>query len=123
MYCAQVSYCIKSNLKQFSDYIPLTVNISITLENICIYRIVLKCDSKEVVFLLYIIKGLSQLNFYTLDSVASFDSLSETISKLFDNYWTTYAKRIIITTQSKKWWNNECKTTLETYRQTGKYFD
>ena len=25
----------------------------------------------------------------------------------------------MITTQSKKWWNNECKTILETYKQTG----
>ena len=25
-------------------------------------------------------------------------------------------KRIIVTTFSKKWWNNECKTALETYR-------
>ena len=24
----------------------------------------------------------------------------------------------MITTQSKKWWNNECKTSLKTYKQT-----
>ena len=117
---AQVSYHIEPNLKQFSDYISFIVNLPITPENICIYRIVLKYDSKEeVVFFLSISKGLSQLKFCTLNSVTSLNSLS----RLFDNYWATYAERIIITTQSKEWWNNECKTTLETYRQTGEHFD
>jgi len=45
---------------------------------------VFKHDSeKKVAFLLSVSEELSQLNFYTLDSVASLNLLSETISKLF----------------------------------------
>ena len=84
---AQVSYHIEPNLKQSSDHISFIVNLPITPENICIYRIVLKYDSKEeVVFFLSISKGLSQLNFCTLNSVTSLNSLSKAISRLFDNY-------------------------------------
>ena len=81
------------------------------------HRIVLKYDSKEkAVFVLSVSKELSQLEFYTLNSVTSLDSLSEAISRLIADHWATYIKRIIVTTQSKKWENNECKTVLETYR-------
>ena len=63
------------------------------------------------------------LDFYTLNFVVRLNLLSEVISELFANCQTTYAKRIIVTTWSKKWWNNECKITLETYRQNREYFD
>ena len=54
------------------------------------------------------------LNF--VDSVAGLDMLSEAISGLFADCWATYAKRITVTSCSKEWWNNECRTALETYR-------
>ena len=61
-------------------------------------------------------EGLSQLDFSTLDSVTGLDMLSEAISELFADCWATYAKRITVTSHSKKWWNNKCRTVLETYR-------
>jgi len=67
-------------------------------------------------FLLSMSKGLSQLNFYTLDSVSGLNLLFREISGLSSNCWATYAKIIIVTTQSKKWWNNKYKIALETYR-------
>jgi len=73
-------------------------------------------NEEEVIFLLFISEDLSQLNFYTLDFVVGLNSLSEVISVLFANCWTTYAKRIMITTLSKKWWNNDYKMALETYK-------
>ena len=68
-------------------------------------------------------EGLSQLNFSALDFVTGLDSLSEVISRLFANCWATYAKRITVTSRSKEWWNNECRTALETYRRTGEQSD
>ena len=60
---------------------------------------VLKHNSgKKMAFLLSMSKGLSQLEFYTLDSVTSLNSLSKAIFKLFANCWATYMKRIIVTT-------------------------
>ena len=70
-------------------------------------------------FLLSVSEGLSQLDFSALDSVAGLDLLSEAISGLFADCWATYAKRITVTSRSKEWWNNECRTALETYRRTG----
>ena len=88
------------------------------------HRKVLKQDSKEeAVFLFSVSEGLSQLDFSALDSVAGLDSLSEAISGLFADCWATYAKRITVTSHSKEWWNNKCRTALETYRQTGKWSD
>ena len=46
---AQVFYCIKPDLKQSLDYAFLIVDFPITLENICIYRIVLECNGNEEV--------------------------------------------------------------------------
>jgi len=67
------------------------------------HRIVLKCDSKEeAVFVLSVSEELSQLDFYTPNSVTSLDSLSEAISRLIADCWATYIKRIMVTTQSKK---------------------
>jgi len=95
----QVSYYMKSDLRWLSDHALLIVDLHITPENICVYKIVFKHDSEEeVVFLLSVSEGLSQLDFYTLDSVASLNSLSKAISKLFSNYWATYVKRIMVTT-------------------------
>jgi len=69
---------------------------------------VLKHDSEEeTAFLLSVSEELSQLNFSSLDSTAGLDLLSEAISELFANCWATYAKKIIVTTWSKEWWNNE----------------
>ena len=56
---SQVFYCIEPNLRQFSNYDSFIVNLSITPENICIYKIVLKYNSEEkVAFLLSISKEL-----------------------------------------------------------------
>ena len=49
--------------------------------------------------------------------------LSEIISGLFADCWATCAKRITMTSRSKEWWNNECRTALETYRRTGEQSD
>ena len=76
MSCAQVSYCIELDLRQPSDHAPLIVDLHIIQENICVCKIVLKYDSEEkAAFLLIISKDLSQLNFYTIDSVAGLRSL------------------------------------------------
>ena len=62
-------------------YASLIVDISITPENICVYRMVLKCNSEnKTVFMLSISERLSQLDFYTLDSITGLDLLSEIIS-------------------------------------------
>jgi len=89
-----------------------------------VHRKVLKQDSDEkAAFLLSVSEGLSQLDFSALDSVNGLDMLSEAISGLFANCWATYAKKNTITTRSKEWWNNKCRTALETYRQTGERSD
>ena len=81
------------------------------------HRKVLKQDSEEeAAFLLFVSKGLSQLDFSALDSVTGLDMLSEAISELFADCWATYAKRITVTSRSKEWWNNEYRAALETYR-------
>ena len=120
MSCAQVTHCIEPDLRKPSDYVPLIIDLSIAPENICVCRMVLKCDSEEeTAFLLSVSKGLLQLNFSSLDSTTGLDLLSEAISRLFADCWATYAKKNNVTTWSKEWWNNKCRTTLETYRQTG----
>ena len=122
--CAQVTHCIEPDLRRPSDYVPLIVNLSIAPENICVCRMVLKCDSEEeMAFLLSVSEGLSQLNFSSLDFTAGLNLLSKAISGLFADYWATYAKKNTVTTWSKEWWNNECKTALETYRRTGEQSD
>ena len=103
MSCAQVTHCIEPDLKRLSDYAPLIVDLPIALENICVRRMVLKCNSEEeTVFLLSVSEGLSQLNFSSLDSTAGLDLLSEAISRLFADCCATYAKKNMITTQSKE---------------------
>jgi len=57
---------------------------------------------QEAAFLLSVSEGLSQLDFSALDSVTGLDMLSEAISGLFADCWATYAKRITVTSCSKK---------------------
>ena len=122
--CAQVIHHIEPDLRWPSDHAPLIIDLPIAPENIQVHRKVLKQDSEEeAAFLLFVSKGLSQLDFSALDSVTGLDMLSEAISELFADCWATYAKRITVTSCSKEWWNNKCKTTLETYRQTGEWLD
>jgi len=122
--CAQVTYCIEPDFRQPSDHALLIVNLPITSENIQVYRKVLKQDSKEeAAFLFSVSEGLSQLDFSALDSVTGLDMLSEAISGLFADCWATYAKRITVTSRSKKWWNNKCRAALETYRRTWEWLD
>lgn len=69
MSCAQVTYHTEPDIRWLSDYAPLIVDLSIVLENICVCKIVLKCDNdKEVAFLLSVNKELFQLDFSTLDT-------------------------------------------------------
>ena len=99
----QVTHCIEPDLRRPSDHAPLIVNLPIASENIQVHRKVLKQDSEEeAAFLLSVSEGLSQLDFSALDSVASLDILSEVISELFADCWATYAKRITVTSRSKK---------------------
>jgi len=99
MSCAQVFHYIEPDIKQPSDHAHLIVDLSITPENICVLRMVLKYNSeKEAIFLLSISKELSQLKFSILYSISSLDSLSEIISGLFADYWATYVKKITVTT-------------------------
>jgi len=63
--------------------------------------------------------GLRALNFSRLDSVDDLDLLSKAISRVISNAWDANARNITVTTQSKKWWNNECRDVLATYRRTG----
>jgi len=84
MSCAQVTHCIEPDLRRPSDHASLIVDLPIALENICVCRMVLKHDSEEeMAFLLSVSKRLSQLNFFSLDSTAGLDLLSEAISRLF----------------------------------------
>jgi len=56
---SQVFYCIEPNLRQLPDHVSFIVDLSITPENICIYKIVLKYNSEEkVAFLLSISEEL-----------------------------------------------------------------
>ena len=60
---------------------------------------VLRHDSEEkAIFLLYVSKELSQLDFYTLNSVISLNLLFKVIFGLFADCWATYTKRIMVTT-------------------------
>ena len=84
MSCAQVTHRIEPDLRRPSDHASLIVDLPIALENICVCRMVLKHDSEEeMAFLLSVSKRLSQLNFFSLDSTAGLDLLSEAISRLF----------------------------------------
>jgi len=57
--CAQVTHHIEPDLKWSSDHASLIVNLSIALENIQVYRKVLKQDSeKEVAFLLSVLNEI-----------------------------------------------------------------
>ena len=59
MSCAQVTHCIKPDLKRPSDYAPLIIDLLIAPENICVCRMVLKHNSEEeTVFLLSVSEGL-----------------------------------------------------------------
>ena len=115
--CAQVTHHIEPDLRRPSDHTSLIVNLPIASENIQVHRKVLKQNSnEEAAFLLFVSEVLSQLDFSALDSVTGLDMLSKAISRLFADCWTTYAKRITVTSCSKEWWNNEYRVALETYR-------
>jgi len=65
MSCAQVTHHIEPDLRRPSDHTPLTVDLPIAPENICVCRMVLKRDSEEeTAFLLSVSEGLSQLFFF-----------------------------------------------------------
>ncbi len=99
----QVIHFIEPNLKQLLNHASLIVNLPITLENIQVHRKFLKQNSnEEVAFLLSVSKRLSQLDFSSLNSIASLDLLSEMIFGLFADCQTTYTKRITVTSHSKE---------------------
>jgi len=120
MSCAQVLHCIEPDLRWPSDHAPLLVDLPISLENIHFSRKVLKHDSdEENNFLSSVTMGLHALNFFRLDSVDDLDLLSKAISRVISNAWEANARNITVTTQSKEWWNNECRDALAAYQHTG----
>ena len=120
MSASQVLYRIEPHLRLPLDYAPLLVSLSISPENICFSKKVLKCDSdEESAFLSSVNMGLCTLNFLDLSLVASLDSLSEAVSRVFTNAWEANARSITVTTRSKEQQNDKCRSTLESYRRTG----
>ena len=98
MSASQVIHCIKPDLRLLLDYAPLLVNLPISPENICFSK-VLKCNSdKEDAFLSSVNIGLCTLNFSDLGSVASLDSLSKAVSRVFTNAWEANARSITVMT-------------------------
>jgi len=82
----QVSYHIKSDLRQPSDHALLLVNLLISPENTCLRKKVLKHSSeKKDTFLSSITIELQALNFSGLNSVVGLDSISKAISKVLSN--------------------------------------
>ena len=117
---AQVLYHIEPDLRRLSDHAPLLLDLPILPENIHFSRKVLKHDSdKENNFLSSVTMGLHALNFFRLNSVDDLDLLSTTVSRVISNAWEINARNITVTTQSKEWWNDECRDALVAYRRTG----
>jgi len=114
MSASQISYHIELDRRLPLDHAPLLVDLPISLENIHFSKKVLKHNSNEKrAFLSSVNRRLHTLNFSDLDSVASLNSLSEAVSRVFTS------RSITVTTQSKEWWNDECTPALKTYRHTG----
>ena len=83
---------------------PLVVDLPILLENIHFRKKVLKCSSiEEGAFFSLVNMGLYALNFSDLGLVASLDSFSEAVSRVFTNAWEANTRSITVTIQSKKW--------------------
>ena len=57
--------------------------------------------------------GLCALNFSRLDSVDDLDLLSTAVSRVISNAWDANARSITVTTRSKEWWNDECRSFLD----------
>ena len=116
MSCAQVLHCIEPDLRRPSDHAPLLLDLSISPENICFSRKVLKRDSdEENNFLSSVTIGLRALNFSRLNSVDDLDLLSTAVFRVISNAWEANARNITVTTRSKEWWNDECRDALAAY--------
>ena len=104
MSASQILYHIEPDLRLPLDHAPLLVNLSISPENIYFSRKVLKHNSNEEgAFLSSVNRGLRTLNFSDLGLVASLDSLSEAVSRVFTSAWEANTRSITVTTQSKEW--------------------
>ena len=104
MSASQVLHHIEPNLRLLSDHAPLLVNLPISPENICFSKKVLKYNSdKEGAFLFSVNIGLYALNFSDLGLVASLDSFSKAVSRVFTNAWEANARSITVMTWSKEW--------------------
>jgi endonuclease/exonuclease/phosphatase family metal-dependent hydrolase len=102
----------------FSDHTPMTVSLPLTsTEHALQYKTLPKDSEEELCFLNKICDGLRDLKDLPLNMESDISLLFNTFHARVSLAFEENARNSYITHRSKLWWNNDCSTCLDIYRQ------
>jgi len=112
-------HTIEPTMRLTLDHAPLITTISILQEEIqCMTSGIPEDSEEENDFIKYIITNLQHIDFSNISDIPELEGKVSQLGTTLVEAWNKYAKVKNIVNQSKKWWNQECSSTLEDYRRT-----
>ena len=102
-----------------SDYTLLSVIISITKENIDLYkRTITKNSEKEESFIKEVIASFKNLDISNILDIPKLEQIVNDFANIIDNIWMKNSRIVNITRHSKSWQNKNCNKYLARYRSS-----
>ena len=111
-------YSIHLSWRLISDHAPLTITISIKKEHVMTSKFSLSKDSEEEEeFIKEVIRIFKLLNNTIPQDWESLEQVINLLAASIEQAWNTNARRVRITKHSKIWWNEDCRRSLNIYRE------
>ena len=102
-----------------SNYAPLTITITIEEEHIMNTKLSLSKNSKqEEEFIKEVICVFKSLDTTNLVDHESLEQIVDNLATSIEQVWNSNARRVKIMKHSKIWWNEDCRWSLNTYRES-----
>jgi len=113
------NHTIMENKRLSLDHAPLYVKIQINPVNINIWKRSIKTESNDKMkYDSYILSQTVSLRSNNLTTPKEVETFTREIAQVFMDAWNKFSKEYKITRQSKEWWNQECTSKLNKYRNT-----
>jgi len=112
-------YVIHPSWRLTSDHTPLTITITIKEEHVMNTKLSLSKNSEqEKEFIKEVICVFKSLDTTNLIDHESLEQIINKLATSIKQAWNSNARRVKITKHSRIWWNEDCKQSLNTYRES-----
>ena len=112
-------HVIHPSWRLISDHAPLTITITIKEEYMMNTKLfLLKNSEQEEEFIKEVICVFKLLDTINLIDCELLKQIVDKLATSIKQTWNSNTRRVKITNHSKIWWNEDCRQSLNTYRES-----